>query len=401
MTDKTLAKTHGMVFRLWLPAGTDLNARLWKIAHLSSFAENTLWRYFLAGDPATGLDVQRNGIKGPDGKYPKLPEYRPTLMPDGKTAYLSAASMCPELLSHVPCEVSNRVFKLYLKQRWEILTGRRSLPRLKDPCIRFRGLAIRITSTQVVLDDGREVTRYGIVANFEKIKCAMLIELQSRGQSRFTLDWLQRLAESGEHPSSGTISRRGNHWQISLSRALEPGEREAVRDAVPGRELVVYAPADQDVAIRCTVIPQNGRPWAWNVEDADLLAMKLAHAARRKAMGHHRAQTHEGGMLGHGRGRALLGTKAMRQKYGNRVDDWIENRTTEIVNWAVTNKCEGLRLEDLGKRDPKTLRLGSFPYYMLAERLKQKAKTAGLKCAVYTAPVGEQTTVNRSNADEA
>lgn len=59
----------------------------------------------------------------------------------------------------------------------------------------------------------------------------------------------------------------------------------------PVRELLVWAPLDQEAFLYMQPAPMAGRPWRERIEDEDLLGLKRRDERRRMTMGRHYSQS--------------------------------------------------------------------------------------------------------------
>ena len=357
--------------------GPELNAGLFEVAWAATRAENELWMLWRKHDPVSSLDlVSMEQAKKETGKWPKLPDYNLKNVAEGPTPCKIAGALCPELYSYVYDAVANRVAKLYRKRRFKILTFQERLPMAREPRIRFRERAAVIRRHPA----NRNWFQVGLALRRRE---TWWFGLKPRGSSAHTREWLSELADSGEHPSGGSISRKRRKgkkiWQITFARTRREDERRQVKRPVAARWLVVWAPLDQKVFLSGQVEPVNGRPWLCSMETNDLNRVKRRYDEDRRSMGHNYRQSPHSAAHGHGRQRALAGKRRFRQRLENRFKDWIENRSTDLVQTAVRMRCAGIRIEHLSNRDPEKLCLGHFPYYRLLDRIKDKAADAGLK----------------------
>lgn len=350
------------------------------VARVATFAENAIWMLWRKHDPITGLDMVRmRQVKQETGKWPKLEPYKLEKTPEGETPTTIAKALCPGLPSCIYDAIANQVAKLYMKNRFAYLNFSERLPMGRDLRIRFREKA-----TQIRRDpENPQFFQIGLkLTSPEPGKTTTVwFGLKLRGCSEWTYRWLDDLASTGNPVSGGTISARKKRgrtvWQIALARPRMEGERKKVHP-VPGRELICWAPPDADECLWCEVSPRKGKPWRLRVESNDMVLVKKAYERTRRHMGRNYHQSPYNSAHGHGRRRAIQGKERFSGRYNRRVKDWIENRSAAIVRFAVDARCETIRFEELTKRDPKTLRLGSFPYYQLISRIQQKAKDAGI-----------------------
>jgi hypothetical protein len=371
-------KNVGEVFEIRTDAAT--RQAILAVARVATFAENAIWDIYRRNDPLTPTRVVEMQLeKDRTGKYPKLPPFDLKDTPDGATPTKILGALCPGLSAYVYDAIAHRVGTLYRKnaERFAYAFYRKRLPVSNDLRIRFRERAVRIVRHPENKNWFRaELTLYA------KGGQKLMVDLLARGKSDATLRWLAELADTGAHPSGGTISARRKHghleWQISFSRCRQPGERARVHP-IDGRKLVVYAPLEQDVFLRCRVEPVKGRPWVWEVESNDLSQLQRRYQALRVAMGRNYHQSPDSGAHGHGRRRAICGKERLTLRYENRVKDWIENRSAALVAEAIRRRCGRIEMEDLSARNPELLRLGRFPYYRLLSRIEQKAKDAGIE----------------------
>jgi hypothetical protein len=357
----------------------DTRTALIEVARLATFAENAIWMLWRLHDPITATDmVERRRVKDETGKWPKMEKYVLRDCPEGGTPTTIAKSLCPGLYSYVYDAIANQVSKLYRKKRFAYLTFQERLPCSRNLRIRFRERAIVVGTN----DKGYELGFYA------KQGEVLRIPVKTAGKSKYTQRWLGELAESGDHPSGGTITlkrRRGKwEWQIALARPRYEDERPRVTEPIEDRSLVCWAPVDQAMFLRCQVAPQNGRPWRIHVVSSDLSQVKRRWDKKRRAMGWNYRQSEDSAAHGHGRERAIRDKLGYSERYENRVTNWIEERTAAIVRFARQCRCSRIQCEDLAARDPSTLRLGSFPYYRLVLRIGEKAKDAGLKFSKFS-----------------
>lgn len=375
------AKRVGMVFLLI--TDRDTSQRLTRIAELATIIEWSLWREYFRQDPARGDDVlARWAARHRGERFEKFPPFKLETV-DGER---KPSKWCGEngrnmladlrLMSTIGDAIAQQTFRLYNKQRWELLTGLRSLPRPSAPRIRFRDGAVvfrrSLTKPEHWIDVG---------FNLEKDRDILWLPVNLRAQSAETVEWLRRCADGEATPSGGMISRkkRKNRWQWQVTQARErmAGERETV-DAIPDRRLICWADTTRVEFLTCRVSPVKGRPWQFAMESNDLVRVKLAAERDRRTMGRNYAQSPDGAGRGHGRQRAIAGKRPFAERYENRVKSWIEQRSAWLVREARELRCAELHVEDLTKRRPSELKLGSFPYARLLERIEQKAEEAGI-----------------------
>lgn len=395
-------KTVGEVFDLLI--GPEERDRLTAIAKLAVPLKNAAWLEWRMADPITLHDAiafkaayrefgqakkqHAEWTKKKKGPEPKIPD-KPTLPTlDLKKARCGlgwskwAQSLAPELMSYVTDAIANRVSKLYRQNRLAYLTFTDRVPFSDHPQILFREKACRI------VHDDRRQGWYRVVLTLDR-KGPLNIAIRPKGASRATREWLEEMATSGAFPSGGTITARRRRtkqlWQISLSRIRREGEREKVHP-IPGRTLLVWAPPDQQEFLRCLVQPEpeNSPPWQHTIEGHDLARLKRRAEDDRRRLGRNYHQSPQSAAHGHGRNRAIQSTTRFADRYRRRVLNWIENRTAEIVRFALQAHCELLRVENLSGRDPSKLRLGSFPYREFLNRLAQKGRDAGLQTSEFT-----------------
>jgi len=368
------AKSVGEWFEL-LPSQED-RKRLIEIAEVAVFAENAIWMEWRLSDPIDAVEMaRRKSVKTETGKWPKLDRLELKGARNGLTWTKFSGALCPGLKSYVYDAIANRVAKLYRKKRLQLLTFDERLPTSDKLRIQFREIACRI----VHHPDNPDWFRVQFMLDN---RGPMLLDFKCRGKSKFTIDWLNELADSGENPSGGCLSARKNRgklvWQFSVSRIPREAENAKV-DAIPGRKLIVWAPLDQREFLICEVEPVSGRPWRHQVESADMISVKRRAEHLRVSMGRNYHQSPKSSAHGHGRERAIVGKAKFSRRYERRVRDWIENRSAAIVRFAVDCRCEELHMENLSKRQTNKLALGDFPYYRLCLRVKQKAESAGIK----------------------
>lgn len=398
MSEQKKKKNVGCVFDLLLGKGpSDTKADLIRAATESVYCENAVWQTYRLYDPVTAAEFARirNVVREakarqdelrkkdpkatvPEAKWPKLPEFKLSDIPEGASPTKIAKALAPSLSSCVYDAIANHCFKLYMKQRFELLSFRRRLPVSDDLRIRFREKAIKIQRD----DRNPEWFKIEIKLFMEPKAHRLVIPIGARGASPFTIRWLGECADDGIHPSGGMISARRKKgklvWQISLSRSRYEGELETVKMPIAGRVLDIEAPVDQEVFLKCSVDTGGKRPWGFPIEGHDLLQTKIGAEIRRQRMGRNYAQSPMNSAHGHGRNNVLRSKRPFSEQYRNRVTNWIENRTAFIVAEAVKMKCERIRMEDLVSRDSKTMLLGSFDYSRFTLRLQQKAKAAGI-----------------------
>lgn len=382
MSDK---KKVGEVFDLLLKCNQPARDTLLASARTATFAENALWLLWRLHDPVTpGEFVRRRAVKEATGKWEKLPVYRLEHLPDGETPTKIAGHLCPGLPSCVYDAIANSVARLYMKNRMAYLGFWERLPMCKDLRIRFREKA-------VLMRRNPDHPRWFQVGLRLTSPCKGKTEItwmdfHTGGKSEHTLRWLADVCDGKALPSGGCVSAKKKHgvlrWQFTQARPRYEGEREQVHP-VPGRSLVCYAPPDGEEFLYMQVTPVRGRPWRQAIESNDMLLLKMRDARLRQAMGRNYHQSPYSSAHGHGRTRAIRGKLAFSSRYERRVNSWIENRSAAIVSFARDMKCEKIQFEKLTERDPSTLRLGSFPYFRLMERTKQKAADAGIDWATF------------------
>jgi len=373
------SKSVGEWFEL-LPSD-EHRKELLRIARIASFAENSVWMEWRCGDPVTGPDMaRRQAEKESTGEWPKLEAWNPKTARTGESWCKFAGALCPGLMSYIYDAIANSVATLYRQKRLKLLTFQERLATRNDLQIRFRENACR-------------VLRHPEVNGWFRFQLSlakgppMVIDFKCRGKSPHTIDWLNELADSGEAPSGGMISARRKkgrlQWQIALSRVPREGENEQVKP-ISGRVLWVWAPIDQAEFLRCQVHPVPGRPWLHRIEAHDLIRVRKRFDVERRRMGRNYAQSTESAAHGHGLHRAINRKEFHKGRYDRRCKDWIENRSAEIVRFAIKSRCEELHMEKLSNRDPTRLALGPFPYFQFVLRTVQKARSAGLKTAKFT-----------------
>lgn len=376
-------KSVGEVFDLlWTAgdAGREERSAIVDVARMTTYAENAIWMAWRINDPITATNmVERRQVKASTGKWPKMELYKLEATPDGNTPTKIAGALCPGLYSYVYDAIANHVRKLYCKKRLAYLRFAERLPIGDHLRIRFRERCVQIQRAP------DHPGRYRLALRLLRDSPPLELGIKTVGKSPHTMSWLANMADTGGNPSGGTISakrRRGKLcWQISLARARQPGERQAVSDPVKGRTLEVFAPLDQEVFLWCEVIPApTPQPWRCAVESSDLVRVKRRHEGLRRSMGRNYRQSRGSAAHGHGRRRAIKGKLTFAERYEQRANSWIEQRSAFVVDYAAKCRCERIRLEDLTTRNPETLVLGSFPYFKLLQRIEQKAKERGIKC---------------------
>jgi len=382
----------GECFKLLVDRNREIREEMLAVAKLATFAENEIWTLWRKHDPLDGLEMLRRRLayeqarqdaesSGQDPKrvkWPKIEAYKldEVLKTLGlPSSYKIAAALCPGVHTHIPASIANVVHHYYAKQRLDILRYVRRLPVAQDLRIRVHKRCISVRRSPVRsdwFDFGARLRTGG----------ELWMPMRTGGASPHTLAWLSDAADGTASLSCGTISakKRGGKlvWQIALARQRRDDERERVANPVLGRSLLVWAPLDQEVFLWCQADPIAGRPWRMRIEAADLLPVKRRHEQLRQSMGRNYAQSPEAASHGHGRRRAIGSRERFRRRYEDRIRDWIENRSLEIVRQAIEMRCERIRMEKLTDRTPGSLLMGDFPYYRLMERTEQKAKDAGL-----------------------
>lgn len=375
------AKNTGEVFDLITTK--DQHDELKKIARIVTDAESAVWRECFKNDPVAGIDfLDRQNEKNKTGRWPKLPNYNPT-KGDNLSLERVVRTKCDGLHSHITSCCVNHVRKLYNKKgnRIEFLRGNKALPGTNKLRIRFRGTVARI-----VPDSRTDVEWFRLSILFYPRGERMILPIKLKGASLWTCKWLRELASTGQKTSDGCISlvrkRRKWVWQISFSRSRYEGERQTVVEPIVGRYMLVYAPVRQDAFIKCRIIDEGtsrrGAPWEFPIEDADLLSRKHRIDKVRRTMGYSHRQSPSNARREHGTHKRLEPSYQLNQAYNNAVTTWIEQRSAYIVKTAIRYRCTELRVENLVERDSEELRMGSFPYHQLLNRIKQKALTAGI-----------------------
>jgi len=375
-----MGKCVGELFEL-LPS-VEQRESLMQVARLATRCENAIWREWYKNDPVNDLDMARRSVvKTETGKWPKLEPYFLKELPSGITTVAFAKALCPGVGSYVYDAICNYVRHLYpsKNKRLEFLTYKSRVPISNSLRIRFRERAV------VVRRDPDNEKWFQVGLNIVKPNAVMWVGVKPKGASRFTYDWMNDLSESGDHPSGGTISfiRKGKkwRWQIALARSRRADEVTETHP-IPGRTCDVYAPIDQEAFLFCEV--HTPKLWRHRIEANDLVFMTRRHATLRRQMGANYSQSPDSGARGHGRNRAIKCKMPFSERYDNRTTNWIENRSAEVVRFAVQSRCEALRMEDLSARDPGSLMLGDFPYFKLTGRIQNKCTEAGIKFASFT-----------------
>lgn len=362
--------------------------RLERYARASSFIENVMWAMWRKHDPILAGDLSAwLKVKDLTGKWPPLERWFLGETPDGETPSKLARRLAGgQVASYVYDAIAHSVAQRYPKFRWEILVGRRRVPVIQEPFIRFREKAIRILRHP----DNQDWFRVELRFEIAKKAPPLILDIKTFDRSAACIEWLKALADSGDNATAGTVSirkRRGKrYWQLFLSRAdgattdedSTVPESEERPEPVAGRALVVYAPLDQEVFLRATMTPVIKRPRAETVEAMGLIACKQRYEYSRRSAGRNYRQSPHSAAHGHGRKRAIPLWR-LSERWERRAKEWIENRTTWLANLAVEWRCDELQCEDLSARDSSRLLMGSFPYYKFMTRLAEKAKNRGLK----------------------
>ncbi len=369
-------KNVGMVFDLLVDKNPDAREALMRIAKMSTYAENALWLQWRLHDPVSAADFRAAQQLREAGEKFKLPNYK-LQEAAGMSPDLFCKKLCPGLTSRVYDSVANHVSRLYRQKRWAYLSFWERLPMCKDLRIRFRGEGIEFRPHP----ENPQWVQVGLA--FEKDadgKCPRLwLDVRPRGRNPLASRWLQEVIAGTRATTGGEIvrRRRGGRWcwQMQQAREAYPGEHEQV-DPIPGRVLVCYAPLNQEEFLYCQVSPVNGRPWRIAIEGHDFVLTKLRDRERDRRMGRNYHQSPLNSAHGHGRDRAIQGKRGGR--YENRSRTWIENRSLAVVQFALETRCEKIECEDLTKRDPARLLLGSFDYSRFLTRIEQKAARAGI-----------------------
>lgn len=353
-----------------------------KVARIATFAENNCWMEWRRHDPVTSIQLLTSRrIKDETGDWPKLPTYNLYYENPGPTPYSVTAELCPELSSRIIGGIDNHVRKLYPKNRLSYLLFKERLPLSNKP-------HIRVSKSGVFIRRNPQNLRYyqiGVTlwsqkeAKKQQKDNIYWIDMRTCGVSQWTLKWLEEQADKGEPVCNAIITqKKKNHkkyWQVCLARYRYPDEIEQV-DPIKDRTLLIWAPLNQKVFLRMKVDGVHNY-WGDSIESNDIIKSKLVHQRRLEHLGRNYRQSTESGAHGHGRERALRAK--IESKYPLRVKNWIEKRSTAIMEFAIKAKCEKIIFEDLTKRDPCSLRLGSFDYSGLLTRTKQKTEAANIK----------------------
>lgn len=360
------------------------HAALLEAARMSTAIEVALWQEWARNDPEFGVRfVERISEKESTGKWPKLTPYNLKQCASGVSPDIAARRAFPALHGDIASQVANHVRRLYPQKdvRLQILSGRKSIPTTNNLFIRFRNRIARIAREP---KEGVEWFRFALP--LKRGGEPLSFGMKLKGASEFTIRHLGDLADNGKHPSCGTISlvRRGRKWvwRMSISRERFDGEREALKKPRRGRKMIVYAPTEQERFIVCRIVDEcrtRGAPWEFAIEEGDLLAVKRRNDARRREMGHAFRQSPTGSRRGRGVYHRLDPSMRMTRSYDNRANSWIEQRSAYIAQSAVKYRCESVAVEDFTKRDPASLRMGSFPYHRFVLRILQKCEERGVK----------------------
>lgn len=364
-------KNVGETFLL-IPRSIDDVKWLYEIARRYTYVENAMWLEWRLRDPVQSADVaQRMQVYQETGKWPKLPPY----LLESSTAL--ARTLAPGLRSIVYGSAANHVRKLYSKKRAKYLSFLERIPMSKNLRIRFRELAVRIYRSE------RNERWFEVGFSFDMGE-ERRFGLKLRGATEHTWNWLAEMADTEAHPSGGALTvvkhKKKNTWQLALSRSRRSGEREQV-DAIPGRRLAVYAPLEGIPFLKCTVEwdgKKSGLPWQMQIESNDLIRTRRINEEKRRLYGKVFHQSPNAARHGHGRARALRPQIDLSSRYENRVKNWIENRTSAIIQFALQARCEAVYMENLVERSPRTMCLGDFPYYQFMLRLECKCKDVNI-----------------------
>lgn len=355
--------------------------RLFEAAKLTTFAENALFMEWVRRDPWDFVAAKKARDEYlASGKKVKsrVPGYEKGTWSCTKMA----RDLCPGLASWIYDAVANHTRQLYFSAktgRIHFLTFTKRLPVCDDLRIRFRERTCRIVAEPQ--PDGRVF--YAALIRLTKDQPPIKAGLLLKSKSEFTRRYIAGLAESGEHPSGGSIIQKKHkgkwEWQLNISRDRYESERERLAEPVEGRRLLVWAPADQACWLRCEVEREGSAPWITEIVADDIISAKIADQKRRQRLGKHYSQSRERhANHGHGRNRAIQCKERFGRRYQNKVTAFIETRSAAIVCVAIRSRCGFIDLEDISKRDSTTLRTGSFPYYKFLSRVQQKAKEAGI-----------------------
>ena len=353
-----------------------------KVARATTSAESVLWQEWLVHDPAAGgAFADRMRTKAETGKWPKLESYFLKEGTGGRSPDKTARLLCGDVHGDLASAVANQVRKLYGKSRLAVLQGKERLPGTNHLRIRFRGRACRI-----IREPNPEAEWFRFAMPLTKESGRIDFGMKLKGANEFTRRWLGGLADSGDKPSDGVLSlvRRRSKWVwlLSMSRKRFVGEIETLSKPVATRKMVVFAPPEQEVFLQCRITDEarkrRGAPWQFDIVESDLLTCKLRLDKMRREMGRAFRQSPHSGRRGRGVQRRLDPSTKFSRKYENRVNAWIEQRSAFIVKSAIKHRCASVQCEDLSARDPTLLRMGSFPYYRLVQRIQQKAEAAGV-----------------------
>lgn len=395
-------KTVGEWFTILTKKRRGLDVILAAIAKRATFTENAMWRLWLAADPVGPQTVRQrldewkakrkqavadqehaqaieNAMAAETGEAPKEILVGKVTMPPLPPVKLGhacriAKTLCGGVGSGIYDGIANNVAKNYLKKRWNILRFEERLPHVTKPHIRFRDKAVTLRRQP----DNERWFEVGL-----KVKKGqtLWLPIDIKGKKPETYVWLNTLADSGEAISGGCISarrRKGKlYWQISLSREGGNGERFGVYEPKFKRRLYVWAPMNQaEDFLRCQVEPLNGRPWREHVDARPIRNRKIGLTQRRRRISQHHRQDSASAAKGHGRRRLLQGQEELGRRNNNINDSCCEEISTAIVSFAVRTQCEAICIEKLTDRRPNKLQLGRFPYFRIAQRVKEKAPKA-------------------------
>lgn len=349
--------------------------------------ENWAHQLLLRGDPVdyTSLGAHLRAFVEAKAAGRKPEKYK---LPDYKIG-TSLYEACKAILdgrwhSMVYNGVSRHVFGVYMKNRWAILLGNRSLNLSDRPRIRIRGSACRVRR---VTHPTGEFDRYELCVPLRSGAAPLIVGLGLKGQAGDTIAWLEALA-TGEHesrPRDGTLvlveeteaGRRIKRWKWCTSRARAPGE--FIRGEVdPDRIAYLHAPADQSCFIR--LVDESGRM----VEriSGDQLAERIERSERRfRAQGANWRQSPGSGAHGHGRLRALQGRRGKRDAHRDWVKTKIGQWASHIVKTATRWRCGRLVVQDFTALDPTKTRMGKFAYCDLLGSLKNRCDASPVQFA--------------------
>jgi len=322
----------------------------------------------------------------------------PPLPPPPRSEYKQLAERYPFVSSGIVSAVTREARQKYIRDRFDMILGRKSSTTYRSFPIPIRGADWRLSLTR-----GGDSGQY---ANF--IISIPLLSTKSNKYQDTDGKPLRRITfalETGRLPSDrirvlrqiaeGDMKRctlrlvwkqRRKSWIVNIPYYHEPKDHELD----PERVMELYPPGPDDDGtkrfLKCVFKPSGGQVRGTDVEFKSIVQSYAVYRRRSNALADRYRQDRQSGTeqpqgrIGHGRRRAMRDIRAHEAKYNRSQDTWCKQRAAFIAKTAIRWKCGKIRMVDLSEIPPASSlhALQPCPNYRLTESIQHACEASGI-----------------------